>query len=83
MTAAAIIVAAAVALVGLDSCKGRTINNVEPTGDTVEVVIDSSTVADSILTDSVAADPENDSVRRARHLDRLMDEMPTLGTESR
>lgn len=37
------------------SCKGRTINNVEPTGDTVEVVIsESSEAADSMNHDAEA-----------------------------
>lgn len=38
-----IAVAAAMAMVivsGLSSCKGRTMENMEPTGDTVEVVIE-------------------------------------------
>lgn len=46
--------AAAVALLFflLPSCKGRTMENMEPTGETVEVVIDS--VASVDVTDSIA-----------------------------
>lgn len=33
-------------LLGASSCKGRTINNMEPTGDTVEVVIMQDTIVE-------------------------------------
>lgn len=45
---AATFVVATAMLLGMASCKGRTMENMEPTGDTVEVVIHP--------TDSVAAD---------------------------
>lgn len=39
MTMAALAILAAVAIV---SCKGRTLDNVEPTGETIEVFIDTA-----------------------------------------
>ncbi|MDE5869209.1 MAG: hypothetical protein K2H18_03165 [Muribaculaceae bacterium] len=45
---AATVVAAVAVLICLGSCKGRTTENVEPTGDTVEVVIDRPHSAEAI-----------------------------------
>lgn len=53
---AATFVAATAVLSGLTSCKGRTMDNMEPTGDTVEVVIDNSAEEAMIKADSVILD---------------------------
>ncbi|MDE6537219.1 MAG: hypothetical protein K2M13_04190 [Muribaculaceae bacterium] len=53
---AATFVAATAVLSGLTSCKGRTMDNMEPTGDTVEVVIDNSAAEAMIKADSVILD---------------------------
>ncbi len=55
---AATFVAAVAVLLGLGSCKGRTMENMEPTGETVEVVIGQEdqvvTPGDSITEATVA-----------------------------
>ena len=58
-TAATFVVAVAV-LSGLTSCKGRTMDNMEPTGETIEVnIVNPSTVEASadtaLITDEVSA----------------------------
>lgn len=45
------------------SCKGRTADNMVPTGDTVEVYIDSAEVVVAEATDSVAAAAAGDSIK--------------------
>lgn len=52
LVSGAAIILTALALTG---CKGRTLENVEPTGDTVEVVVATDTVP------SVSAGPQTDS----------------------
>ena len=49
--AAATLVVATAMLSGMVSCKGRTMENMEPTGDTVEVVVNT---ADSVAADTVS-----------------------------
>ena len=46
LTTAATLVATVVVLCSMSSCKKRTMENMEPTGDTVEVVIDGNTVVE-------------------------------------
>lgn len=46
--------AAAAMMLLFASCKGRTVENMEPTGETVEVVISEPTTADSAINDTIA-----------------------------
>lgn len=55
--AAATYVAATAMLIGMSACKGRTMDNVEPTGETIEVMIDNP--SDQVSPDSIPMEDED------------------------
>ena len=59
---AATLVATVAVLIGLSGCKGRTMDNMVPTGDTVEVEIQTTVgdSADAVTIDSAASTTETE-----------------------
>lgn len=70
---------AVMVIAAMTSCKGRTADNVVPTGDTVEVNIDSTEIIVSEAPDTVAADTTVADAKAADEMDsKLFDiEYPT------